>query len=126
MQRYCLSRLTASVSAHFLKRSGSQTSPLVFNKLHHNGSYEFLFYCVQSINNCSQNISFDFVAAFFSLGILRTNALVRFSSTASNQGTSNDDQKNNTTNVIYVVGALTGLGALYSIVNNRISIENVV
>lgn len=43
----------------------------------------------------------------------------RFASTETNQQTSNDDQKKNMTNIIYLVGGLTGVGLLYSVIRNR-------
>ena len=47
----------------------------------------------------------------------RGTLFLRTASTSNNQENSNGPKKDNMTNVIYVVGALTGLGAIYSIVS---------
>lgn len=48
-------------------------------------------------------------------------------STANSQDTANDEKKKkNMTNIIYVVGALTGLGALYSIVVDLLKTVSVI
>ena len=49
---------------------------------------------------------------------------VRLASTSNQQNDSNEKKKENFTNLIYIVGALTGAGAIYSIVNRLTMTKN--
>ncbi|CAF0984749.1 unnamed protein product [Rotaria sordida] len=49
----------------------------------------------------------------------RTTNLFRCSSTGTDQQKPNDEKKNNMTNLIYILGGLTGVGIIYSVFRNR-------
>ncbi|CAF2367902.1 unnamed protein product [Rotaria sp. Silwood2] len=49
----------------------------------------------------------------------RTTSLFRCSSMGTNQQNRDDGKKNNMTNLIYILGGLTGAGIIYSVIRNR-------
>ena len=110
MQTHHIARLTSMQQVNTMRRSLSKTTVPVLRKLIQSGKILFS----KTLNSHSLCIT----ESSHPIVYVRPSYAVRCASTTSSndEQNQNEEKKKNMTNLLYLAGALTGVGAIYSLV----------